>query len=112
MKSTALALYLILSLLISCKKDKETTPECIQSRTIAFSNNGSCEHGANVKQYTFQGKSVFTFEMGNCGADLAVTVLDANCSTLGYLGGREGVTKINGEEFSSATYVRTIWSRP
>lgn len=112
MKSTVFALCLSLTLLISCKKDEEPIPECIQSRIATFSTNGSCEHGANVKQYSFLGKPVYTFDMGNCGADLAVTVLDANCITLGYLGGREGVTKINGEEFSSAIYSRTLWSRP
>ena len=111
MKSTTLPLLLLLVLLNSCKKEEDPIPECIQSAITTFSSN-SCEHGASVQQYTFQGKSVYTFDMGFCGGDLPTFVKDANCNDLGFLGGLGGNTQINGQAFSTATYVRTIWSRP
>jgi hypothetical protein len=36
-------------------------------------------------------------------------VYDSNCNSLGFLGGIAGNAKINGEEFSNATLVKTIW---
>ena len=78
----------------------------------AFSNNSLiCEHGANVKEYIFQGQTVFVFDIGYCGADLSSGVVDNNCNLIGTLGGFLGNTKINGEEFSYAKYVRTVWTR-
>lgn len=110
MKSTVLSLLFSLLLLNSCKKDEQPIPECIQSEITRFSNN-SCEKDAKVAQYTFQGKTVYSFFMGHCGGDLPTFIKDAHCNDLGFLGGFGGNTKINGQEFSSATYVRTIWSR-
>jgi len=78
----------------------------------AFSNNSLiCQHGANVQQYAFQGQTVFVFDMGICGADLTSDVVDSECNLLGRLGGFVGNTIINGEEFSNAKYIRTVWSR-
>jgi Domain of unknown function (DUF6970) len=78
----------------------------------AFSNNSLiCEHGPNVTEYIFQGQTVFVFDMGYCGADLSSEVVDNNCNSIGFLGGFLGNTRINGEEFSNAKYIATIWSR-
>lgn len=109
MKTTALFFLLGLTLLISCKKEEEPIPNCIQEAITTFSNN-SCEHGATVKQYTFQGKTVYSFYLGYCG-EVPTIIQDANCNNLGALGGYPGNTKINGEEFSNAKFVRTLWSR-
>ena len=49
--------------------------------------------------------------MGSCGADLFANVFDADCNILGNLGGIIGSTTINGVEFSTAVYKRTIWER-
>lgn len=81
-----------------------------QTKIIAFDSN-SCENGAKVDQYVFQGQTVFVFILGFCGADLPVEVVDRNCNHGGTLGGLGGNTKVNGEDFSNAKYVQTIWSR-
>jgi hypothetical protein len=49
--------------------------------------------------------------MGFCGGDLSAAVLDADCNSLGGLGGYLGNTRINGVEFSIAVYKRTVWER-
>lgn len=97
-------------LLSNCSKDSNKTSDCIQSKISQFATM-SCEHGAEVKQYRFQGKLVYVFSMGNCGADLPSGVLDSDCNSLGMLGGLTGNTTINGSQFSSAKFERTIWSR-
>jgi len=111
MKPYIFPLLFGLLFLASCHKEKPV-PECIQSMIIAFSNNSLiCEGGANVRQYTFQEQTVFVFDMGSCGADLTSDVVDSDCNLLGRLGGFLGNTIINGETFSNAQYIRTVWSR-
>ncbi len=105
---------LISSLLMAgCKKagdDGSITTKCLESKIEVFRNN-SCDTGANVSEYTFQGKMVFVFDPGTCGADMTSEVMDSDCNTLGFLGGLTGNTKINGKEFSTAIFVKTIWVR-
>jgi hypothetical protein len=100
----------ILALLMACKQLNiaEGTPECIQKKIEAFKPE-TCEDGANVNEYKFQGKFVYTFDHGTCGADMTTEVTDSNCKTLGQLGGIIGNTMINGEDFGNAEFVRTIW---
>ena len=113
MKQTALILFIFPLLFGRCTKEpKSTTPACIESKVETFSILGnSCETGASVKEYSFQGKLVYVFSMGSCGADLFANVFDADCNILGNLGGIIGSTTINGVEFSTAVYKRTIWER-
>ncbi len=96
----------------SCNKCKieKNIPDCINSKTTDFCNNNPCET-AKVEQYLFQGKPTFVMDPGTCGADQSAEVLDADCNTLGSLGGFAGNSKINGEEFSNATFVRTVWKQ-
>ncbi len=86
----------------------ETKKDCITEKTALFSKN-ACSKGASVKEYQFQGKNVFVFDKGQCGADMTSNVLDANCQPIGMLGGIMGNTTINGEDFSKATLVRVVW---
>lgn len=52
------------------------------------------------------------FNPGNsCGADMTSEVIDSECNRLGFLDGESGITKINGEEFSHATFVKIIWKK-
>ena len=88
---------------------KSKTPECLSGKINDWKEK-YCESGKSVKEYTFQNKSVYVFTPGTCGADMQTIVLDASCKELGALGGILGNTKINGEDFSTATYVKTIWS--
>ena len=64
----------------------------------------------NVKKYKFQGKTVYVFDQGTCGADFTSAVIDENCNILGYLGGFIGNTKIKNEEFSHAIMLKKVWN--
>lgn len=103
---------LSLTVLTGCKKYKidKDTPKCVESNIKEFDKNTACNK-AKVKEYKFQGKTVYTFDPGTCGADMTTEVIDKDCNTLGYLGGIAGNTQINGEEFANATYVKTIWKK-
>ncbi len=97
---------------VSCNKstvDKES-PRCIKTKVQEFKGS-CCDEGANVKEYEFQGKPVYVFDPGTCGADMSSTVTDEDCNTIGLLGGISGNVKINGDDFSQANYQRTIWEQ-
>ena len=108
-------LILVLTLigLASCNKQKikKNTPECVKNRIKDFDQTQTCDDGVNVKKYTFQGQTVYVFDPGTCGADMMSSVIDAECNSLGFLGGITGNTEINGEDFSNATFVSTTWKR-
>ena len=109
------ALFMIAGCLVfaACNKSPHITDgnACIKSKVKQFSKTEACDGSATVKQYTFQGQSVYVFDQGTCGADFAQPVLNAYCDTLGFLGGIAGNGTINGENFyEQAVYVRTIWS--
>lgn len=86
-------------------------PACISKKIEVFEKE-SCKKGPSVKEYTFQQKRVFVFSQENCGNDMTSEVVDQNCVNLGYLGGIAGNTTINGEDFSNALLVKTIWEKP
>lgn len=95
-----------------CKKTSlgKGTPKCIEAKIKDFDKSSNC-NTANVKEYNFQNKIVYAFDPGICGADMTTEVLSSDCSTLGYLGGFAGNTKINGEDFSNATLAKTLWEK-
>lgn len=111
MKKLSLIL-LISSLIISCNKlnIEKGTPKCVENKIKDFNKSATC-NTSKVDEYTFQGNTVYTFDPGNCGADMTAEVISANCNSLGFLGGISGNTKINGVEFSTATFVKTIWKK-
>lgn len=103
---------MLLFVLFACKKNNlEKVPECIQNKINAFEKNEStCTDGASVDEYKFQEKSVYVFDPGLCGDDMASDVYDSNCGNLGFLGGLIGNDTINGESFSEqAIYIETVW---
>lgn len=111
MKKMSKVLFLGFAILGCNKPDvEEGTPECVVNNIKAFEDSSFCTN-AKVDEFTFQGNTVYTFEPGDCGADLTTEVLSSDCTTLGYLGGIAGNTKINGAEFSTATFIRTIWKK-
>lgn len=112
MKQLAILLLLAVAISTGCKKldIEEETPKCVEEKIEDFNKSSTC-NDANVKEYTFHGKIVYTFEPGTCGADMATEVIDSGCSCLELLGGISGNTKINGEEFANATFVKTIWKK-
>lgn len=105
-------ILLFASLLISCNKldIEKGTPKCIENKIIDFDKSSTCDN-ANVKEYSFKGSTVYAFDPGTCGADMTTEVVNSDCNCLGYLGGIAGNTKINGEEFSSATFIKTTWEK-
>jgi hypothetical protein len=94
---------------LGCKKDNADLeiPFCIETKINEFSLE-ACDNGANVKEYLFQNKTVYVFDPGTCGADLTSEVIDAKCTTLGFLGGFAGNIVINGELFDNAVFAKTI----
>ncbi|HLG03296.1 MAG TPA: hypothetical protein VI731_06850 [Bacteroidia bacterium] len=112
MKTIVVLITSALLVISNCNKSDiaKGTPECVQKKIKEFDKSSSC-NDARVKEYLFQGKHVFVFEPGTCGADMTSEVMDSGCSTLGYLGGISGNTKINGEEFSTAMYVKIVWEK-
>lgn len=112
-------LLLFILALAGCTKDSglpsgsgsasvSDVPEAIQQAIIQFDQQEDCPT-ANVKEYMFQAQRVYTFDPGICGADMTTRVATSNNGSLGYLGGIAGNLTVNGENFSSAVYVRTIW---
>lgn len=85
-------------------------PACIREKIIEFSDIGICETGKSVAKYKFQGEFVYVFNHGTCGADFQSPVYDANCTSLGYLGGITGNDEINSVSFClNAEFVSLVW---
>lgn len=112
MKRLTFITVIIIIVFASCCKlnvSKET-PECIDKSIRDFNRTSACDN-AKVEEYSFQGKTVYVFDQGTCGADMTSGVFDSDCNNLGYLGGFTGNTKINGEEFSNAKFIKTTWKK-
>ncbi len=105
-------LLLSSSLFFSCNKldIEKGTPKCVENKIKDFNKKSTCSN-ARVEEYVFEGNTVYLVDPGNCGADMAAEVISSDCKSLGYLGGIAGNTKINGIEFSTATFVKTTWSK-
>ncbi len=92
-------------------KIEKDTPKCVKKEIVKFKRNQLC-NDISVDEYIFQGITVYVFNIGNtCGADMSSKVIDSSCNELGAFGGFAGVTEINGEEFSSAVFVKTVWKK-
>jgi hypothetical protein len=92
----------------ACRKSECPIPNCIKVE-IKRLKDSSCEHGAYVKEYEFQGATVYVSSIGFCARDGGAPVVNENCVQIGMLGGITGNTKVNGEEFSHAVLRRTLW---
>ena len=111
MKKITVFIVLASSLLLlafQCGKGDDLVASCIQDKISTFSTQ-ACPTGAHIKSYYFQSNTVYVFDFGPCGADMAMPVLNNNCDTLGYLGGITGNTMINNQEFSTAEYISLVW---
>lgn len=97
----------------SCKKDDSSggVPVCIQQRVQAFSTSEMLCNDARVDEYFFQARIVYVFSFGSCITDGASGVYDRSCKAIGSLGGIAGNTTVNGESFSHAVHIKTIWSK-
>ncbi len=112
MKNLILYLLFAVTLFSACKKleIEEGTPNCIRTKISAFEKDAFCSD-PQVDEYQFQSEFVYVFIDGSCGADLAATVFDSKCNIKGQLGGIAGNTRINGEEFNAAKFIKTVWKK-
>jgi len=85
-------------------------PPPIASKIIEFAEQAKCDD-ASIKEYSFQGKRAYVFEHGTCMPDRETRVLDSRGQNMGELGGFTGNTLVNGEDFSSAIFVRELWHK-
>ena len=88
----------------------EGTPDCIEKRIRKFDRKGGCSTGATVVKYNFQGRTIYVFNPGNCGADFTAAVVDKDCNDICALGGFGGNIVCNGDTISEATGEEVIWS--
>lgn len=83
---------------------------CLQNKIIEFSHNEACTEGASVTEYLFQGKKVYLFDPGNCGADFTIPVYDVNCNLKCSLAGFTGNTLCEGINFyDNAKMLQVLW---
>lgn len=116
MKQQAVLIYILIFTaysFIGCQKldIEKDTPKCIERLIEKFDKEESCDNGVKVDKYSFQGETVYVFDPGMCGADMAAKVMDSECNNFGYLGGITGNTIINGEKFSDAVFISVTWER-
>lgn len=90
---------------------EEDIPGCIQQKIKEFDESIiSCDSGATVYRYLFQGQFVFVFNPGNCIADGAASVYDEKCNLICSLGGLIGNIMCNGDNFGENSADETlIW---
>lgn len=84
-------------------------PKCIRGSIRDFKREACKE--ITVDEYTFQNATVYFLNARRCCCDFGSAVIDNECNLLGVWGGFSGNQIINGEDFSNATYIRTIWER-
>lgn len=104
-------------LIYGCDKKDDSSVQptkiaCLNTKIKQFQKSDNlCKTTASVKQYSFQNKRVFVFDLGDCCADCFYEVYDDQCNLLGNLGGFPGYTKINNVPFyDSAVFVKTVWN--
>jgi hypothetical protein len=104
-------LLLIITFTYCQKVDfREETGDCLKHKIAEFENGDyACDKGATVYRYKFQGRFVYVFNPGPCGADMISPVYDENCLEICGLGGIVGNMMCNGESFDKATDETLIW---
>jgi hypothetical protein len=89
---------------------REETGNCLKQKITEFEKGDyACDQGATVYRYKFQGRFVYVFNPGPCGADMISPVYDEDCVEICGLGGIAGNITCNGDNFSSATDETLIW---
>jgi hypothetical protein len=104
--------FILVTTLISCSKTNidNAITNCLDHKINAFKKASFCSN-AQIDKFFFNGDTVYTLDPGTCGADMSTEVIGADCKNWGYLGGISGNTQINGKEFSTATFIKTIWKK-
>jgi hypothetical protein len=73
---------------LACKKEI-TYSACIEAEITKFKSD---KNAGSIEEYSFNGKTVFSFRQGQNIADGGATVLDADCKQLCFGGGIAGLT--------------------
>jgi len=107
-----LSILVFIAILSNCTRleIEKSTPKCVKDKIVDFKRDQSCDD-IKVDEYTFQNITVYVFEQGSCGADMGAEVIDSACNYLGFLGGIAGNIEINGEDFSNAVFIKTVWEK-
>ena len=103
---------LFLTLIVTdCRHDSIPTdvPEPIKVKVNVFRKQAFLCSDASVEEFLFQKAKVYGFSEGTCTSEPSSGIFDANGNPLCTLGGLVGATTCNGEPFSKATLLRTIW---
>lgn len=104
---------LLLLIVTGCHKNviPADIPEPIKAKIEVFRTSNLLCDNASVNEHLFQNARVYSFSDGTCVADGGSSIYDAKGNSLCYLGGLIGNTTCNGESFSKATFLRTIWKK-
>ena len=98
-----------------CKQDSipnatpTDIPEVIKEKVDAFKKQSFFCSDASIVEFRFQNAKVYGFSDGTCTSEPSSGIYDVNGKALCTLGGLSGATTCNGEPFSKATALRTIW---
>jgi hypothetical protein len=114
MKKLAIS-CIILLFAASCEKekcgDKELTA-CMEEKVTLYKKDATENPCPNygIKEYIFEGNSVYVFGSPGCIADGVDFVLNTQCDTICYLGGLIGNINCSGKIFyDNAVFKRDIW---
>lgn len=111
MKNTLLILFCLFLLSFGFKSLKRNNiPSAIKKEIKKFAKSSACDD-AHVDEMKFNKRTYYLFSNGSCGADMTTEVRDAKGKSKGQLGGFTGNTKIEGEDFSKAVFVKTVWKK-
>ncbi len=113
MKTIKIIGLIILIGVVGCQKDgiKEDVPDCIREKILKFQKSDIiCDSGASVIRFDFNGRHVYVFDPGNCGADMQAGIYDGQCEEVCALGGIIGNVTCEGVSFiENATNKTLIW---
>ena len=110
MKSIIALLTLSVLVFSGCSKDDPLIPECVQEKMVVFERTQVCGDDATVNEYSYLNQRVFVLNPGICFSELGSEVINADCASLGYLGGITSNDTISGDDFIHAELVRTVWN--
>ena len=96
-------------LAIACNKDADL-PTCIETEIESFKSSPDVCETTRIDKFTFQDNEVYVFDQGNCVADGAKFVKNADCVEICVLGTIAGNTICNGVIFDDeAIFIENIW---
>ncbi|HEU4472786.1 MAG TPA: hypothetical protein VFR58_16945 [Flavisolibacter sp.] len=104
--------FLLPAALISFVSRQKANLHFFTGKVMPATSRASCMadliDGPFIREYVFQGRSVYLFGTGG-GKIRTIDVYDEHCNKIGMLGGEAGYNRVRGVDFfSHAVYRRTI----